>query len=784
MTEHLNTAELRFEQGRPQLVHNGNALPPATYCDYILRGNWTERNRDFVESGVTIYHLNIAHGTEGAGNDFFDSAFWLDDDVYPESDDGYTYTLDRQARDILDMCPDARFFVKVMLSPPLRWTEKYPGEMWTDEQGKTYREASWASRRYLDDVDRYLRHVVRYCEGRPWGEKILGYLPLPYGEGCSPLTIAGNFFDQSQASASAFRAWLQNTYGSDAELQAAWADNSASLDTAAVPRDSEWAARRERGEASLGGIPISARPLATNAQRRPDGLFHWTETINAARERDYCRFIRDAFQNWAETVAKAVKSTARELGTERLCMMDITKQPLLGWPILSSFDGVGDGQSFPNILLMSGSWDIGPFLDNTELDGLWTPADYTARPLGFAFEAEGLTDSLYLRGKVMVLEDDSRTYVGAGIHDQGAFRTDQEAEAGLLRNSALPISRGFLNYWCNVGSSYFHAPGIQKTVRKAAKVLNRFSNIPHRETRDAVAMIIDDASCLCEDFTAGYQALSVIWQRVKGLAHCGVPYRIYLLSDLEKDNFPDYRTYVFPNLFRVDDDIMELLRQKVLRNGNVALFGPATGITDGHHLTSAPASRLLGLDMELIPRTTVRHVIVQDHGHPITAELPAGFVYGDTQAYGPMLAPNEHAVEAAGGIPLGHANVCWQVNRTGLLLMEHGRGAAGNAVPGARGQDDYAAIWSIAMPLPPELLRACCRFAGSNIWCEQNDVVYASDSMVALHSVKAGPRTIQLPRQCRVRDAVTGKMVAGGRTTQAIRLRIQPPQTRIFELSE
>jgi hypothetical protein len=90
-------------------------------------------------------------------------------------------------------------------------------------------------------------------------------------------------------------------------------------------------------------------------------------------------------------------------------------------------------------------------------------------------------------------------------------------------------------------------------------------------------------------------------------------------------------------------------------------------------------------------------------------------------------------------------------------------------------------VWSVALPLSPEVLRECARYAGCHVWCEENDVIYASDTLAAIHSVKAGPRTLSLPRACNVRDAVTGRPV--GKTPRThIRLRMQSPQTRIFAL--
>jgi len=781
-TEQLrHQSRIEVRDGRTLVTLDGEPVSQAVYCDYILRNDWDDRNREFIESGVAVFHLTVPHGNQVHGHDYFDQPFWVDDGVYPDDDVEYEYSLDRQANTILQQCPDARFYIKFMLSPPLRWTEKHPDEVQTSENGTRYREASWCSPRYLHDLTTAIEKMVGYYERRPWADHIAGYLPLPYGEGATILTISGNMFDCSDASTRAFRAWLTTRYGTDAALSEAWGDTAVTLADAEVPRDSAWLAKKREAMPTLGGQRLDALNVATNASVKPDGLFHWIEPAAAIREHDYCRFMRHTLITWITTVTSAVRRACSGCGVERVVLIDALKQTLMGWQIQSSFDGIGDGQSFPNLLLLSGSWGIGPVLDQLGLDGVWNPADYTARTLGFAYESEGITDTLPLRGMTAMVENDARCYVGQGIEDQGAFRTEQEVAVGLARNAALPLSRGWQSYWCNVGSSYFHDQGIQRTIKQLVPMLDRLNTAPHRETRDAIAFIIDDESPFYEDFTSGYQTLSCIWQRVRGLAHCGVPYRIFLLSDLELDNFPAYKVFLFPNLFKVDDAVMDLLRRKVLRDGNLAIFGPSTGITDGRVLTPEPASRLLGVPMDLHPRTTVRHVIVQDPGHAIARELPAAYVYGDSLPYGPTLTPGAWAVEQNGAVPLGHANLCWYIHRTGLFLKEFGQGTAGNGQPGTRGSGDYGVVWSAAMPLPANLLRACARQAGCHIWCEEDDVIYASDSLVSIHSVKSGPRTLHLPRPCHVTDALTNQPVGEG-LQQEIHLEITAPTTRIFTL--
>lgn len=767
-----NPKRMKFVGRRPVLLHNGQPVPQAAYCDYILRRDWEDRIREFVDSGVRVFYLRFSR--------LEDLAFWgIPRDEWPETGE-LPLEIARQAEVILNLQPDARFYIRPNATPPQLWLDKHPEDAQTDEDGKRYRDAVWASPLYLEAMRNWIRNSVRHCESQSWGERIVGYLEASSGEGTTPLTIAGKMFDCSPASEDGFRRWVRERYGDEQALQAAWNDSGLTFDSVRVPRDREWHEKKAGLPPTIQGQPVQVRSLPSNAGRLDKGLFHWLETGPLCREHDYCRFMRDALRRKTLTLARTVRETAAEFGRERLVGFDITKAPLMGWQILSSFDGIGDGQTFPNIMLLSGSWDVAGLLDEEDVDVIFNPADYHARTLGCAFESEGVADSMIIRGKASIVENDQRNYVGEGIQDQGAFRNDREVEAGLIRNAAFTLSRGLQSYWCNVGSSYFHAPGIQRTVARLAAMLERLNEHPHRETRDAIAMVVDDESLLVEDFTSGYQTLSVIWQRILGLAHCGVPYRLYLLSDLEKDNLPAYKTWLFPNLFVVNGRVERLLREKVLRDGNLAIFGPATGISDGQRLGVRGAEAILGVPMELHPRTTVRHVIVWDNGHPISRELPASFTYGDSLPYGPTMTPREWAVENAGGIPLGHATACWFINRTGLFLKEFGRGASGNGRAGKRTEDDFAVLWSEAMPLPSALLRAACRYAGCHIWCEEDDVVYASDSFVGLHSVKAGTRTLRLPRPCTVRDALTQETLGEG--LNELTLDIDPPQTRVFVL--
>jgi hypothetical protein len=752
------TYRLEFREGRPVIASSaGEVLPPSCYCDCITwkPEDWVARNRDFVESGVHLYFLSPKHSWETMAG-----LFWTDDGEYPTPPlDGSVFDVEEQAQAILAMDPQARFYVRPGETVPKAWQAKHPGEMQLSSTGQRMDQLSLAATIGWDHFHRYLRNCVAWCESRPWADRIVGYMYFAYGEGLTGLACSGFTFDVSEAMQRAFRDYVRAKYPSEAALREAWKAPAATFDAVAVPTEAEWKARRER-------------------------LHHWPEPADVRRERDFYDLQAVLFRRYF----RGILGTLREATAARpvLLGIDALKQPMIGWLLNQAFgreDWITEPMNdFPEMTAPSGATDVGDLLDDDGWQFVITPSDYTARSVGYAWESEGVNDSLRLRGKAMLVENDARTWMGGESETLGAFRTPAEVRAGLLRNTAWALTRGYLHYWMNVGSSYFHDVRIHEAaVRDERRLLDASVRWPHRETEHAICLVIDDSGPLHENGTAGYQQIATLWQRHLGLSHCGVPYRVYLFSDLAKAAMPAYRAYLFPNLFELNEERLALLRRTVLRDGRMAIFGPATGITDGQTLTAAWISRLLEVEFELVRKQAPRRVLV--HGtHAITRPLPAATTFGDSFPYGPVLVPTRAAVNAGGFVTLGSATTFWGINKPGLILKEFGRGGAGNGVSGPRGAGDSAVVWSVAAPLPANLLRECARYGGSHVWCEDDDVVLASETVAALHSVKAGARTLRLPSPRPVWDLLSGQKL--GDALRQIEVEITPPETRVLYFGE
>lgn len=760
---HPHRVSIRVVDGRPCVFRGDTRVPLIAYSNVIVRPSWGEWVSHFLRSGVNIQIIQPSH--TGSWGEWGDTYFWLDEGEFHDAEPADTlWGIDQQAEHILKQTPDAMFLVRWSSFPPSRWRKRNVNELQLDSDGKTYNEASMASDKFLTQMCESIRRFIGAIERRPWGERVLGYMFFTLmGEGLTWLSTEGRFFDRSPVMREKWRAFVRERYADDKALHEAWGDANASLDTIEVPTDDA-------------------------LRRKALTLPQWPDPKSLRMERDYCELQKRLFHRWFtavfDTILDATKARPALFGVDAL------KQHLLGWEINEAFFGKA-GMEYGHYALSmhaaSGSLGVGPLLDHPAMQFVITPADYTNRAMGMAYEGEGVSDSMVLRGKSMFIENDARTYLSCTESPEktppmGAFMDDREVTAGLLRNSASVLSRGLMHYWMDVSGGWFNHDDIQKGIREDKRVLEAGYARPHRETEHAIAVVYDDDSPLHENLTRGFQHLAILRQRTEALAFAGIPYRMYLLSDLRRSNFPGYRCYLFPNLYNVSDATLAVIREKCFCDGRISIFGPGTGITDGTKITHEPAEKLLGMPMRIFDRTAGRRVRLRDRSHLALRDARMPALYGDSFPYGPILAPDPARLAGSGVQTLGHAVFTWYVNTAGLALKEFGCGAAGNGQPGERGAGDYATVFSGAIPIPSPLLRSLARYGGCHVWCEDDVVVSASESVASVHVTQAGPMTVRFPRRVGVvTDAQTGAVV--GRDVKEVRLEIgQPPVTRVLFL--
>lgn len=742
--EALSRAQVRNHNGRPTLFVNDRPNALTTYCPI----GWNRRH--FVGQAPRFYphkmdaytvmlpvrHVDL-HGTQ-----FWDGGGVSGTPLFSEPEikmQGFN-CIDESALHILEGDPNTHLIVRMSIDVPKSWREVHAQEYFLTEEGERGSAPSMASDLYWDTAARYCKAIVRYCESRSWSGRIVGYQNMYLSEGTHPAVIDGWLFDHNPAMLERWRAFLKTRYGTDARLREAYGDDTLALETASVPRD------RLRGPA-----PEVSR------------LAYWQAAEQNRALRDYLELQTELFHERFRQITAAMRAGTDR---ERFFVYDAFKQTMQGWNC-GDFFTVSESRRVPtpDLLGGSGSMRVVRLFDAAGFDGVITPHCYQHRGIGGVFEPEGIADSIVLRGKLFFCEMDMRTYVDSSAV-YGAARNYREYEAISWRNIATALTRGFSVYWMDLYSDWYAPPEIQSLTARQVAVLKESLDWRHA-TVPGIAMIVDDTALFETGGAGNVMNESVMWEQKLGLARCGVPFRIYLLDDLLLPNFPEHRVFYFPNLYRVDEGRLELLRDKVFRNGHVVVWGPGSGISDGHALGAQSAERLTGFGFHVWPVNYSRRVQITNFEHPVTRNLPADCSFGGPLSYGPLLFPTN-------GVSLGNALTKNGHLFSGLALRKSGQGVQG------RDAGDYESVFTTAVPLPADLWRELARHAGAHVYSADNDVLLAGGAIVAVHSVKSGRKRIRLPGPHRVYDVVSGALRS--RKTDTLDFDLEAPATHVFRL--
>ncbi|MHB9028404.1 MAG: hypothetical protein ACYC9O_06515 [Candidatus Latescibacterota bacterium] len=752
----LPDVEVKQYNGRPTVFIDGkpDALPG--YCPWYTAEFYEKYTPRLFPDGFGVYHLDIRSLPN-------DHELWSGDriDKVPvvKTPPDF-FSLDRQVEIIRKGDPDARFFIRVFIRPPNSWTRLHPAEFVISETGVVADTPSLASDAYWRAAAQFSGATVGFVESRPWADRVIGYGNFHLAEGCHIPVAEGWLYDHNPCMTQKWREFLRKKYSTVQALRKAYRDTTLTFESVGVPRD------RLRGTV----------PEVSN-------ILYWQNAAENRALRDYQELTRDLFHRRFRQLSAAMAGAADR---KVLILHDALKQPMTGWNLLGFF-AIGQERhtswnpAYPELMAGSGSMDVTRLFDiGPGFDGLVTPHDYQARGIGGVYEPEGMADSAVLRGKFFMSEMDTRyweTLHPDGSKSLGSARNPREWAAITWRNFASGWTRGYTSYWHHSWSvaEWFHNPEIHQTMQRQIEVMRESVNWKH-ETLPGIAMILDDASVLETNGAGNYLNEAVMWEYKMGLARCGVPFRIYLFEDLELENFPKHRVYYFPNLFRVDDKRLEILKKKVFRDGAVVVWGPGSGISDGEKIGIEPAKKLTGFDFEMLPANAPRRILISNFEHPVTRGLDADLVIGGPLAYGPVLMP-KNCTE------LGLAWAKGGNNYTGLGLKEFGQGAAQSpAGIAGRGEGDYAAVFTTAVNLPANLWRNLARYAGAHVYCESNDILLTDNCVVSLHSLKPERKRIALPGKFKVTDLVTGKPFSKG--TSEISFDLKGPETRVFLLEK
>lgn len=747
-------ATIRPLQGRPCLYVAGQPLAYGSYWARNFPGDTLqERLQRQVEAMAHfpprgIHQYETASLANGWGPDGFDRTYGK-----------RGFPLDEWLAAVVAMDPEALVLPSLIFQPPDWWKEQHPDELEQSAYGDRF-GASLGSELFRREMAEACARAIEFVESTPYRDHVFGYDVWWVGsEGFTEGCLFNVPVDFSPAMRRAFQGYLREKYEDSADaLQEAWRDSSVSFDNVTVPTLDE---RRSPDGLNLLD-PTLCRRVLDYYDCAGEGLFrHFEAMFNAAKEACDGRALVGTYGGYVQVAGWSPNYWGAD-------------GPAGAYERRDPFQGMPDPEIDTHRSAGQFTWTR--ILDLPSCDFLASPYDYLYRRWGAPLLNQSLGESAQLRGKLAWINEDTRTYLHGSTQYSGAD-TPEETWALQRRNfAAIHTTCNGCN-WMEQASPWLLDEPILQELEQYNRFLQAGIHWPdYPDPSGALCVVIDEESLKYQAPFTDLDFEHIYKPRVYGLSHCGVPLKIHAFRDLERDNFPAYRGYLFLNLWYVNDEKQALLREKVLRDGNVVVWQYAPGYVRASGCSVESMRELTGIGLRRVSIRWEHMITLHNWRHPLTAPLPADCTYGSERRYGPAFVVDDPEATSLGWLMLAQGR-----HEHGLAVKEIGRGARGNG-GGERGRGDWASVFSEAPLMPAGLVREIARYAGCHVYSEENDVLYAGRSLLAVHAAKPGPRALRLPEPVTVWDLYEQRIVS--RDQSQFLADFPEPGTKVFFLGD
>ncbi|MBR2837393.1 MAG: hypothetical protein IKE55_01275 [Kiritimatiellae bacterium] len=209
-------------------------------------------------------------------------------------------------------------------------------------------------------------------------------------------------------------------------------------------------------------------------------------------------------------------------------------------------------------------------LDSPYVDFLSSPYDYAvaARGPGKLEYARCLLEGFRRRGKLAVLEADTRTTIHKAVGDHLHAKTRSDDIALLARDFAGSLCWGCGFWYYDFGYGWYAAPEFEEFFKKVYPI--------RREIKDCrsvaeVLVVGDFESVLYTNADSGMYCFDRTSGLVYALGHTGVPFDSASVADVASGKLKDYKVYIFCNLHHMTPG-KERLVAKLRAKGRTVLL--------------------------------------------------------------------------------------------------------------------------------------------------------------------------------------------------------------------
>ena len=608
--------------------------------------------------------------------------------------------------------PDAFILPRLQCVPTNFWARTHPDQLARYADGSEG-DASLASAEFWADAVDALDALITHLSdpATPGGDRVIGF-HLDRGEW---FYDAAAGFDLSEPNKIAFQNWLHVKYQFPYALRAAWFDGSVTFEDAEIPSSPGAAAKS--GEQPLYSAPRDGR---------------WP---------DFALFASELVADVVAGLAGAVKTLS-----EGRLLVGVSYGYTLEFATRSD----------------SGHLALGRLLDCPDVDILAGPGSYTGRGVGSPGAFGAPIDSVGLRGKLWLVEDDTKTFL-AGEDTPDTYNPKivggAETQAAHERQFGAALAHRAGVTWMDLwGQGWLNHAEIWQELGRLRDQAARLDHVS-RQSRPApdVIMLTDESSlAFLKNNPTGLGA-NLIGKTRDLLLKSGASVGFHLQSDVLRDDLPDAKLYVFANALRLTTEERQAIRERLHRAGKTLAWLYAPGVFDERGLAEQEAGDTVGMALTLQPWNARLGSQLTDVQHPLTERLRAGKrTLGQDEVINPSYAVSDPqatilAEYAANGAP-------------SLAVREH--------------SDGCKSVFFGDPHLTGELLRGLYAYAGVPLLEAQDDVVYAGEGVVTIHAPYTGQRTITLPRRASVYDVAEDKIIAVN--AKSFRIFLRARTTRLF----
>ncbi|MBQ7179317.1 MAG: hypothetical protein IJS08_18010 [Victivallales bacterium] len=681
----LSKVEILDAQTRPKLRINGKIQNPF----FWLPGSRFHASPDrafFAPDEATEANARITRVTVSAHSS------WLAPDKFDFVE------VERQILALLIEKPDAQILFNTHLCLPEWWLKAHP-----DSRGLAYDgtrlspeyDSALSSQEWIDGACHFIRKFIEYVKAQPWADRVVAF--------CSCESMNGEWFwetncepkpnGRSKSDFKAFRTHLKEKYGSDEALRKAWHRNDVTLDNAPMPSYEEMAASKV------------GRLMDPKTQQN---VCDWYEYRGLALAKAIIAFSKTVKEN-----------------TDNGWMT----QAYYGYYVTFAMQNSRP----PQFVGHNGFLEVAR---SPYVDAVRAPSQYARRKLGDSDGIMQAQDSFLLRGKLVYIEEDRRTFLTSSEREYqfGYYDKPFESIADNVRSMGMMLASGISRYILEFNDWYCE----KSLLEPLAEQQRVYMSLPPvaGTTPKEMAIVGSRESVHYTRFNGRDTVVNgttlYLNRNVNRLA---VSYRQLVVEDLlEEGLVPPLKFYIMTAPVILSKEQRAQLMARFAREKATVLWLYAAGPTyPGETPCAKACADFLGIEMDMEDK--VINPVMQ---------------YGKGKSWAnPTL-----------GTP-------WFYPIKGF---DHvlGKDKAGRPMLVSKSINGTVHYFATQMALPMELLRELTVKAGLFHYGENlNDQWWIGNDTVTLYAVSSGTRKVVLSEGCRM-EAIVGPMKGSFRNGDSI----------------